>query len=166
MRSSDNFIVRLVQEGVLRAGYALSDHTRNALILAIFGFKVTFRRGTSLVSIILICKGRSCADRAPGRSVLVLLQRGCTQHPPVMIHAPKEKVLLCSCWSGGTHQQRTSWRLRRNWPRRRRHHHRCRRLTAFPCRQTPPCAPSADRCPHLLLTWLVSQSVKYSSLAI
>ncbi|CAL8466830.1 g6366 [Coccomyxa elongata] len=40
VRSSGNFIVRLVQEGVLRAGYALSDHTRNALILAIFGFKL------------------------------------------------------------------------------------------------------------------------------
>lgn len=40
VRSSGNFIVRLVQEGLLRTGYAFSDHTRNALILAIFGFKV------------------------------------------------------------------------------------------------------------------------------
>ncbi|KAK9916810.1 hypothetical protein WJX75_007322 [Coccomyxa subellipsoidea] len=40
VRSSGNFIVRLVQEGLLRTGYAFSDHTRNALILAIFGFKL------------------------------------------------------------------------------------------------------------------------------
>ena len=39
-RGGRNALFRLLDEGVLRAGYALSDHTRNALILAIFGFKV------------------------------------------------------------------------------------------------------------------------------
>ncbi len=40
MRGSGNLVMRLAQEGLLRAGYAFTDHTRNALILAIFGFKV------------------------------------------------------------------------------------------------------------------------------
>ncbi len=40
VRGGGGFLSRLAQEGLLRAGYALSDHTRNALILAIFGFKV------------------------------------------------------------------------------------------------------------------------------
>ena len=31
--------VRLAREGVLRAGHALADHTRNALILSVFAFK-------------------------------------------------------------------------------------------------------------------------------
>jgi len=30
---------RLLREGALRAGYALADHTRNALILSVFAFK-------------------------------------------------------------------------------------------------------------------------------
>ena len=30
---------RLAREGFLRAGYALADHTRNALILSVFAFK-------------------------------------------------------------------------------------------------------------------------------
>jgi hypothetical protein len=41
VRSGSSLLIkRLAQEGLLRAGYALSDHTRNALILAVFGFKV------------------------------------------------------------------------------------------------------------------------------
>ena len=48
VRASSGFLLRRwVQEGLLRAGYALSDHTRNALILAVFGFKVCQRAATS-----------------------------------------------------------------------------------------------------------------------
>lgn len=40
-RSQGNFLLRLLQEGLLRANYLFTDHTRNALILAVFGFRVS-----------------------------------------------------------------------------------------------------------------------------
>ena len=40
VRSQGNFLLRLLQEGLLRANYLFTDHTRNALILAVFGFRV------------------------------------------------------------------------------------------------------------------------------
>ena len=40
VRSQGNFLWRALHEGLLRANYLFTDHTRNALILAVFGFRV------------------------------------------------------------------------------------------------------------------------------
>ena len=40
-RSQGNYLFRLLQEALLRANYLFTDHTRNALILAVFGFRVS-----------------------------------------------------------------------------------------------------------------------------
>lgn len=56
VRGSGNFVVRLVQEGLLRAGYAFTDHTRNALILAIFGFKVRPYALAGLTGLVLVAQ--------------------------------------------------------------------------------------------------------------
>jgi hypothetical protein len=41
VRSQGNFLFRVLHEGMLRANYLFTDHTRNALILAVFGFRVS-----------------------------------------------------------------------------------------------------------------------------
>ena len=41
VRSQGNLLWRALQEGALRANYLFTDHTRNALILAVFGFRVS-----------------------------------------------------------------------------------------------------------------------------
>lgn len=41
VRSQGNFLWRALHEGLLRANYLFADHTRNALILAVFGFRVS-----------------------------------------------------------------------------------------------------------------------------
>ena len=43
VRSQGNFLWRALHEGLLRANYLFTDHTRNALILAVFGFRVSTR---------------------------------------------------------------------------------------------------------------------------
>lgn len=42
-RSSPSVIWQLVSQGWLRCAYAFADHTRNALILSVFAFKVSCR---------------------------------------------------------------------------------------------------------------------------
>ncbi len=39
-RSGGLLLTRLLREALLRAGHAVADHTRNALILSVFAFKV------------------------------------------------------------------------------------------------------------------------------
>ena len=41
VRSQGNFLFWALHEGMLRANYLFTDHTRNALILAVFGFRVS-----------------------------------------------------------------------------------------------------------------------------
>ena len=50
VRSQGNVLWRALQEGLLRANYLFTDHTRNALILAVFGFRVSPAPSSALMS--------------------------------------------------------------------------------------------------------------------
>ena len=155
VRSQGNFLWRALHEGALRANYLFTDHTRNALILAVFGFRVSpanpechvwasTQSGCQLPAAVFL--GELTRIHRP------LLVRCACNSACFSFQCDKDmtcddlmSLSLCSCWSGGTRQQRRSWQLSRSWSHPRLRPHHCPPRRGSPCPRTPPSAHSADR---------------------
>ena len=172
----------LLHRLLLHTSYALSDHTRNALILSVFGFKVTQPASvlacmlhTSLGFLHLGCLKLSlssdciCPQFCPRACIQITCQPAdhCCGDPASPLRtgtgsADGTPYCRCSSWSGGMFLGRRSWQRRRiSHPHHLLQPH-CLRRVAHPCLRTPLSAPCAAASAPTL-PWLLSRAMSFAT---
>jgi hypothetical protein len=138
--------LRALRVAALRAGHAVEDHSRSALIQVVFGFKVRRIVYTYFFYLLFyflslmfhhLCEAHACAPPESRWRGTPPAHSDAHQHAPPLILLPP-----CSSLSGGTRPESSAWagRSRRRHHPRRRH----RRPQAAACRS--PRMPCSARC--------------------
>lgn len=108
-RDSASLLWRLIRQGYLRASWLFTDHTRNALILSVFAFKVNaphaYHQHHSLCAAALKIASCGCLDSASARLQVAFD----LQHTSLFLQDPAFRLLkrlhtfprmlrMANCW--------------------------------------------------------------------